>query len=70
MDDLRWPQEINKAPKGLFRVMGMDTYPLLAEEYLVGDFSDLASAKKAAKRLLNRPMYEIYIYDDTGGEVS
>jgi hypothetical protein len=70
MDNMRWPQDICKAPKGSFRVIGKDTFPLPPEEYLVGDFPDLASAMKMSQEVLNRPMYEVYIYDDTGADVS
>ena len=68
-DDTRWPQEICKAPKGKFRVIGEDTFPIPPEPYVVGDFKDLESAKVAAKELDSKEMRRGYIYDDSGVEI-
>ncbi len=58
-----------KAPKGLFRVIGEDTFPTPHEEYFVGDYEDLESAKDAVKEE-DGPMTCVTVFDDHGQELS
>ncbi len=52
-----------QAPKGKFRVIGVDPNRAAAANYHVGDFETLPTAKKVAKETasVGRP---IYIYDE------
>ena len=57
-----------KAPKGKFRVVAEDTFPWPPEEYLVGDFSTLKQAKKAADKERG-PFSVAAIFDEIGKRV-
>jgi len=64
---MRYPKanaEELQAPKGKFRVIGVDLKAAAIANYHVGDFETLAMAKKVAKgkASVGNP---IYIYDDT-----
>jgi hypothetical protein len=52
-----------KAPAKHFRVIGVDTFPWPQEEYLVGDFSDLETAKAQEK---TSPLITVMVFDDEG----
>jgi len=54
-----------KAPRGQYRVIGVDTFELLDPDYLIGDFSNLREARiEAAKHA--RDLNPVFIYDDQG----
>jgi len=54
-----------KAPKGKFRVVGVDTFD--GGDWMEGDFSTLARARKHAnKSTKGKQMLVMHIYDDTG----
>jgi hypothetical protein len=55
-----------KAPKGKFRVIGVDTFD--GGDWLEGDFKTLALAKKRAKEK-GGEMTKMYIFDDHGKHV-
>lgn len=54
-----------KAPKGLFRVIGVDTFDMT--DWADGDFDtkDLAIAH-AEERVEGQQMMKMHVYDDTG----
>lgn len=54
-----------KAPKGKFRVIGVDTFE--GGDWVEGDFKTLEAAHKhAKKRTKGKQMLMMHIYDDTG----
>ena len=54
-----------KAPKGKFRVVGVDTFPIPPEDYLIGDFDNLEAAKLAAQKV-GGEMSMAYVYSENG----
>ena len=52
-------------PTGRYRVIGIDTFPWPHEEYFIGVYPDLGSAKAAAQKE-RQSMTAIDIYDDSG----
>jgi hypothetical protein len=52
-------------PAGAFRVIACDTFEGPFADAVVGDFTTLDEAIKAAKNALE-PMTAVYVYDDTG----
>lgn len=57
-----------KAPKGKFRVIGVDTFD--GGDWVEGDFKSLAAAKKhVADETAGKQMLKMHIYDDTGEHV-
>lgn len=54
-----------KAPKGKFRVIGVDTFD--SDDWVEGDFDTLKQAQKHAnERTKDKQMLKMHIYDDTG----
>lgn len=54
-----------KAPKGKFRVIGVDTFD--GGDLVEGDFDTLEQAKKhASERTKGEQMLKMHVYDDTG----
>lgn len=52
------------APKGKFRVVGVDTFEIPGEDdVLIADVSDLATAKMLADEHAGQA-FEIFVYDD------
>ncbi len=54
-----------RAPKGKYRVLGVDTFEGPFADYLIGDYYSLSGAKKAAKREAGE-MNPVYVYNDEG----
>lgn len=53
------------APKGKFRVVGVDTFD--GDDWVEGDFDTLELAlKHIAKKVENQSMLKMYVYDDRG----
>lgn len=53
------------APKGKFRVVGVDTFD--GTDWVEGDFDTLSQAQKHAnKRTKSQQMLKMHIYDETG----
>jgi hypothetical protein len=52
-----------KAPKGKFRVIGVDTFS--NEDWVYGDYNSLNEAKKFAQEKGGN-MNMVYVYDDQG----
>ena len=59
------PKNKLKAPKGKFRVIGVDTFEGPTADYLIGDFPSLAEAQSAAKEHAG-DMNPVYVYNDAG----
>lgn len=57
------------APKGKFRVIGVDTFEAYNADYLIGDYSTLKKALQVAKAH-GGTMNPTYVYDDKGNEKS
>ena len=55
--------EMLKAPKGKFRVVGVDTFA--HEDWIVGDFADEKTAIETAKAK-GGVMTKMHVYDDRG----
>lgn len=59
-----------KAPAGMFRVIGCDTFePPPDGDYFIGDYSDLSQAVAAAESeggVMNRT----YVYDEDGKQLA
>jgi hypothetical protein len=55
-----------KAPPGMFRVVGVDTWSGPFADSLIGDFPSLDEAVETAKKLKPNDDFRVYIYDDTG----
>lgn len=54
-----------KAPKGKFRVIGVDTFD--GGDWVSGDFGTLEKAQeKVDKETKGAQMLKMYVYDDTG----
>lgn len=54
-----------KAPKGKFRVIGVDTFD--GSDWVDGDFDTLEQARKHAnKKTKGKQMLKMHVYDDTG----
>lgn len=58
-----------KAPKGKFRVVGVDTFESPTADYLIGDYKEKETAIVTA-RIKGGEMNRTYVYDDNGKEVS
>lgn len=57
-----------KAPKGKFRVVGVDTFD--GTDWVEGDFPYLNNAiKHCAKKTKGKQMLKMHVYDDTGKHV-
>jgi hypothetical protein len=57
-----------KAPKGKFRVIGVDTFD--GGDWVSGDFATLDDAKKhAANQTKGQQMLKMHIYDDKGNHL-
>jgi hypothetical protein len=54
-----------KAPKGKFRVVGVDTFAGPAEDYLIGDYNSVENARKVCTER-GGTMNPCYVYDDSG----
>ena len=54
-----------KAPTGMYRVIGTDDFPFPPEDYWIGDFADLNEAKNLASAR-TQPMNSVHIYDEKG----
>ena len=63
--DLMKPRNELKAPPGLYRVIGVDTFEGPTADYLIGDFASLQKAEKAAQDE-GGEMNPCYVYDDKG----
>ena len=59
------PRNELRAPPGLYRVIGVDTFEGPLADYLIGDFASLQKAEKAAKADAGE-MNPCYVYDDQG----
>jgi len=59
------PRHDLKAPKGMYRVIGVDTFEGPFADYLVGDFTSIDEAKKRACQGAGE-MNPRYVYDDSG----
>ena len=59
------PRNELRAPLGLYRVIGVDTFEGPLADYLIGDFASLQKAEKAAKDDCGE-MNPCYVYDDKG----
>jgi len=57
-----------KAPRGKFRVIGVDTFSNDKEEWLVGDYSSKYYAKKKADKKGGQ-MTKMHVYDDKGHHI-
>lgn len=57
-----------KAPKGKFRVIGVDTFEGPTADYLIGDYASLGDAIAVAKQK-GGVMNPVYVYDESGKEV-
>jgi hypothetical protein len=55
-----------KAPKGKFRVIGVDTLEGLNADYLIGDYATESEAIRNAADKAGQ-MNPCYVYDDKGG---
>lgn len=55
-----------KAPKGKFRVVGVDTFS--NEDWLVGDFDSLSMAMEVADKK-GGTMTKMHVYDDKGNHL-
>ena len=54
-----------KAPKGKFRVIGVDTFD--GDDWVEGDFDTLAAAATHVNdRTKGKQMLKMHVYDDTG----
>jgi hypothetical protein len=54
-----------QAPKGKFRVVGVDTFD--GDDWVEGDFDTLAQAQKHAnERTKGEQVLKMHVYDDTG----
>ena len=53
------------APKGKFRLLGVDTFEGPFAEFVVGDYDDQADAIKEAKAR-RQPMVPFYVFSDDG----
>ncbi len=54
-----------KAPKGKFRVIGVDTFD--GDDWVEGDFDTLAAATTHVNdRTKGKQMLKMHVYDDTG----
>lgn len=58
-----------QAPKGKYRVIGVDTFEALNADYIIGDYKDRIKAIRIAKNE-GGTMNPTYVYDDEGNEVS
>jgi hypothetical protein len=56
----------HEASSSHYRVIACDTLEGPFADYLVGEFTDLTDAIRAAKNALE-PMTAVYVYDDKGG---
>lgn len=54
-----------RAPKGKYRVIGVDTFDGPTEDYLIGDYDSEDKAREACKDH-GGVMNPTYCYDDTG----
>ena len=54
-----------RAPRGRFRLVGVDTFAGPFEDFLVGDFEDLDDAKREAVARASR-LVPFYIYNERG----
>ena len=54
-----------KAPKGKFRLIGVDTFEAPDADFLVGDFTDKKEAITEAEKRAGR-MRPMYVYDSDG----
>jgi hypothetical protein len=68
-DDRDGTRERLKAPRGMFRVVGVDTFEGPREDYLVGDYGSKAKALKVAKRHGGQ-MNPVHVYDDQGNSLA
>lgn len=59
------PKNELKAPKGKFRVIGVDTFEGPTEDYLIGDYDDEDKAREICQEH-GGTMNPCYCYDDTG----
>jgi len=64
-DDLLGTRERLKAPKGMFRIVGVDTFEGPRADYLINDFESQEEAMKVAKRH-GGVMNPVHVYDDQG----
>ncbi len=58
-----------KAPAGMFRVVGIDTYEPPGCDYLIGDFEEREEALRTAERSAG-PMTPVYVYDEHGERIA
>lgn len=55
------------APKGGFRVIGVDTFDKDGGDWVEGNFKTLGAAKRHAdKKTKGKEMLKMHVYDDTG----
>lgn len=59
------PSNKLKAPKGKFRVIGVDTFEAFDADYLIGDYNTPRGAIRVAKKK-GKNMNPVYVYDDKG----
>lgn len=58
-----------KAPKGKFRVIGVDTFEGPTADYLIGDFDTRSVARRVAITKAGT-MNKTYVYDEEGNEIT
>jgi hypothetical protein len=68
-DDRDKTRERLKAPQGMFRVVGVDTFEGPREDYLIGDYGSQARALKVARRHGGQ-MNPVHVYDDQGNSLA
>jgi hypothetical protein len=57
-----------KAPKGMYRVVTVDTFNWPYTDSLVGDFKTLVEARRAAQQYGDK-FSPTHVYDDQGGHI-
>jgi hypothetical protein len=58
-----------KAPKGKFRVVGVDTFEGFDADYLIGDYDTIEEARKVCTER-GGVMNSCYVYDDSGMQLA
>lgn len=62
------PDSELKAPRGLYRVVGVDAFS--GEDWVDGDFPSRASAITHARdRVVGKQMLKMHVYDDQGNHL-
>jgi len=57
-----------KAPKGKFRVIGVDTFDMDGSDWIEGDFDTKEQALECARKK-GGEMLKTHVYDDNGNHV-